>query len=261
MTNHPTVSVSSTMDSDTILQKAYELAKKLNLPFYRNFAEAQTDLILAYTDYGLKLHLFSTKSKKNTSLLFVDFVHGKNKYRLINNFTTKQPLARAAGIKPGFRPVLLDATAGLGADAFVLAILGCTVTLIERSPLVAAILSDGLKRGLEDNSIRKIIQHMSLHYGDTLNVLHTLPDIFHTIYLDPMYPHRTTSALNKQTMRTLRDLVGDDTDAELLLDFALQRATQRVVVKRPQNAPLLSKIKPSHTITMKNSRFDIYLTF
>ncbi|EKD39308.1 MAG: hypothetical protein ACD_75C00442G0001, partial [uncultured bacterium] len=35
----------------------------------------------------------------------------------------------------------------------------------------------------------------------------------------------------------------------------------RVVVKRPRLAPTLTGAVPSHVITMKNSRFDIYLTF
>ena len=43
---------------------------------------------------------------------------------------------------------MLDATAGLGRDAFVLASLGCQVTLIERVPAVAALLENGIERAL-----------------------------------------------------------------------------------------------------------------
>ena len=76
-----------------------------------------------------------------------------------------------------------------------------------------------------------------------------------------MYPHRQTSALNKQTLRTIRALVGGDPDGANLLETALSKAENRVVVKRPHKAPLLSALKPSHVITTKNSRFDVYLTF
>ena len=76
-----------------------------------------------------------------------------------------------------------------------------------------------------------------------------------------MYPHRHGSALNKQTLRTIRSLVGGDPDGADLLETALVKAENRVVVKRPRKAPLLSAIQPSHVIAMKNSRFDVYLTF
>jgi len=262
MTPHSRISVSSTIDSVTILQKAAKMAKKFNLPFCNTVDKCSTELILAYTEKGLQLLHSSTNRNKLFSLLAVDFVHGKNGYRRAKNCTIKQPFARAAGIKSGVRPTILDATAGLGSDAFVLASLGCTVTMIERSPLIAAILEDGMDRALEHKRTEEIIKNrMCLQCGDTIKLLRTLQETFQTIYLDPMYPHKSGSALNKQAMRTIRNLVGDDTDAGLLLDIALTKAQDRVVVKRPQNAPLLSKSKPSHTITMKNSRFDIYLTF
>ncbi len=238
------------------------MAKKFNLPFCKTIDKCSTELILAYTNNGLQLLNSSTNSNKPVSLLAVDFVHGKNGYRHAKNCTIKQPLARAAGIKSGIRPTILDATAGLGADAFVLASLGCAVTMIERSPLIAAILEDGMNRALEHERTKEIIKkRMLLHCGDTIKILESIPETFQSIYLDPMYPHKSGSALNKQAMRTIRNLVGDDTDAGLLLDVALTKAQERVVVKRPKNAPLLSKSKPSHTIVMKNSRFDIYLTF
>ena len=262
MADHLGISVSSTIDSATILQKATEMAKKLNLPFCNCIDNCSTELILTYTDKGLQLLHSPINRKKLISLLAVDFVHGKNGYRHEKNCTTNQPLARAVGIKPGVRPTILDATAGLGADAFVLASLGCTVTMIERSPLIAAILKDGMDRALKHKRTEEIIKNrMRLHCGDTIKLLRTMQETFQTIYLDPMYPHKSGSALNKQAMRTIRNLVGDDTDAGLLLDIALTKALKRVVVKRPKNASLLSESTPSHTITMKNGRFDVYLTF
>jgi len=262
MTHHSKISVSSTIDSVAILQKATEMAKKFNLSFCNTIDNCSTELILAYTDKGLQLLHSPTNRNKLLSLLAVDFVHGKNGYRHAKNCTIKQPLARAAGIKPGIRPTILDATAGLGSDAFVLASLGCTVTMIERSPLIATILEDGMARASKHERTEEIIKNrMCLHCGDTIKLLRTMQETFQTIYLDPMYPHKSGSALNKQAMRTIRNLVGDDTDAGLLLDIALTKAQERVVVKRPKNAPLLSESTPSHTITMKNSRFDVYLTF
>lgn len=256
------VAVSSTINSATLLQKAVVLATKLNLPFIRSIDERQSETVLAYTPEGLQLLQIPFGSKKSVCLLFVDFVCGKNAFRLANDRTIKQPIARAVGIKSGFRPTVFDGTGGLGTDSFVLASLGCQVTMCERSPLIATLLEDGLERAAQHEMTADIIEkRMRLIQQDTRYYLQKSGETFHTVYLDPMYPHRKNSALNKQTMRTIRSVVGDDKDGAGLLKIALEKAENRVVVKRPRHAPLLTDLKPSHVISMKNSRFDIYLTF
>ncbi len=256
------ISVSSTIKSATILQKAVELAAKLDLPFISSVENRSSEYILAYTQHGLQLLHLPLDSQKSICLLFVDFVHGKNGFRLAQNCTIKQPIARAAGIKPGFRPIILDGTAGLGADAFVLASLDCRVTMCERSPIIGALLEDGLCRAAkEENTTAIVKERLRLVQGDSQEYLKNTTETFHTIYLDPMYPHNNQSALNKQTLRIIRSLVGGDPDGAELLETAREKAGNRVVVKRPRKAPLLSDIQPSHSILMKNSRFDIYLTF
>lgn len=261
MSPPPAISVSSTIDSAIFLQKAAELAKKLGLGFVATPAERSSELLLAYTPRGLQLLQAPLASERFITLLFVDFVQGKNGFRRAHSASTKQALARAAGIKPGWRPEIFDGTAGLGGDAFVLASLGCRVTMGERSALVAALLADGLERARQDRTTAAIVQQMHLLAGDARRHLDQDAAGYATIYLDPMYPHRRSSALNSQAMRTLRLLVGDDEDCGALLEAALACAHNRVVVKRPRLAPTLTKTVPSHVITMKNSRFDIYLTF
>lgn len=256
------ISVSSTIDSPIILQKAVALAAKLKIPYSASIAQRTTDFILTYTPKGLEFRHMPSGADKSVCLLFVDFVHGKNGFRLAQNCTSKQPLARAAGLKPGFRPTILDGTAGNGSDGFVLASLGCKVTLCERSPIIGALLEDGLDRAAGAPRTAEIVkQRIHLEIRDTREYLDQTSKTFHTIYLDPMYPGRHSSALNKQTLRTIRSLVGGDLDGADLLEKALLKAENRVVVKRPHKAPLLSAVQPSHVIAMKNSRFDVYLTF
>lgn len=257
----PAISVSSTIDSAIILQKAAELAKKLGLEFSPTPAERSSELLLAYTPEGLQLLQAPLFSHRFVTLLFVDFVHGKNGFRRTQNSSTKQAIARAAGVKPGYRPTVFDGTAGLGGDAFVLACLGCRVTMCERSPLISALLADGLDRARQDRATAEIVRQMQLCVGDAYGHLSRNADGYATIYLDPMYPHRRSSALNSQAMRSLRTLVGDDEDCGAVLETALKKARNRVVVKRPRLAPRLTETVPSHVIAMKNSRFDIYLTF
>ncbi len=256
------VSVSSTINSDIALAKAAALAERVGCALRYPIQECDTPFALTYTKKGLVLLRCADSGKKQSILLFVDFVNGKNGYRLVNNKSIKQPLARAVGIKSGFRPTIFDATAGLGGDAFVLASLGSKVSMCERSPIMAYLLEDGLARASSEPKTASIVHNnLRLYHGNTTSVLTELEESFHTVYLDPMYPHRKNSALNKQSMRTIRELVGDDSDAGKLLHVALKKAANRVVVKRPEKAPPLSEQHPSHTISMKNSRYDVYLTF
>jgi 16S rRNA (guanine1516-N2)-methyltransferase len=183
-------------------------------------------------------------------------------YRIKHGGGRSQALARAVGLKKGWQPTVIDATAGFGRDGFILACLGCHVHMLERSPILAALLEDALQRAIESGQVSEIIKkRLRFTETDSIDFLQKLqqedyPDV---IYLDPMYPVRTKSSLVKKEMRILRGLAGNDKDANELLTIALACARKRVVVKRPRLAPTLSGWAPSHQITGKTSRFDVYL--
>ena len=189
----------------------------------------------------------------------VDFVEGAVAHRRQFGGGAGQMIARAAGLQPGIRPRVLDATAGLGRDAFVLAELGCTVTMIERQPLIAALLEDGLQRAAGDPEVAPVVARMPLLFGDAIELLRGWQDETpQVIYLDPMFPHRDKSALVKKEMRLFRPLAGDDDDAPALLAAALALATHRVVVKRPRKAPPIAGQQPAYVLEGKSSRYDVY---
>ncbi|HSG21654.1 MAG TPA: class I SAM-dependent methyltransferase [Azonexus sp.] len=189
----------------------------------------------------------------------VDFVEGAVAHRRLFGGGSGQMIAKAVGIQAGVRPLVLDATAGLGRDAFVLAELGCAVTLIERQPLIAALLEDGLQRALTDQEVAPIVARMRLLCGNAIALMDAWEDEPpQVIYLDPMFPHRDKSALVKKEMRLFRPLAGNDDDAPALLAAALKLATHRVVVKRPRKAPAIAGEKPGYILEGKSSRFDIY---
>lgn len=259
MFDNISLSILPTIINQDIEQRARLLADSLGIPFAEK--HMSTEYSLTYTEQGLALFSVDHNGEIAETLLYIDFIHGKNGFRHANNCTTKQPLAKAVGIKPGFRPTIFDATAGLGGDGFVLACLGCTITLCERSPILHSLLEDALQRAQKEANLQRIInENITLVFGNAADVLSKISTSSHTIYMDPMYPHRSKSALNKKEMRVIRTLVGDDEDAEILLGIALEQTEKRVVVKRPKGAPLIGGRKPSHEINMKNSRFDIYLT-
>lgn len=189
----------------------------------------------------------------------VDFVEGAVAHRRLYGGGSGQMIAKAVGIQAGVRPSVFDATAGLGRDAFVLAELGCSLTLIERQPLIAALLEDGLQRAQADAEVAPIVARMRLLGGNAIDLLRDWagepPQV---IYLDPMFPHRDKSAKVKKEMRLFRPLAGNDDDAPALLAAALRLATHRVVVKRPRKAPAIAGEQPGYVLEGKSSRFDIY---
>lgn len=191
----------------------------------------------------------------------IDFISGKNGYRRKYGHIGGETISKAAGLKKGHRPNIVDVTAGWGRDAFVLATMGCRVHMIERSEVMAQLLEDGLRRAKQDQKIGRMIRdNLSLTCGDSLQELLQTPFEPEVIYLDPMFPHKEKSALVKIEMRILKELVGLDEDANELLTLALRTATNRVVVKRPSYANPLAEMTPNTSIKTKKHRFDIYLS-
>ena len=172
----------------------------------------------------------------------------------------RQLIARAAGLHRLPDARILDATGGLGRDAFTLAALGAHVTLVERQPLVVELLRDAQRRArlVPDALMVEAADRMRIIGSDALDVgLGQGP--FDAAYLDPMYPEDGKSALPQKEMQMLRDLAGDDLDAERLLAHALTLAP-RVAVKRPSKAPPLGGARPNAVLEGTQARFDLYLS-
>jgi 16S rRNA (guanine1516-N2)-methyltransferase len=200
------------------------------------------------------------QDEPNMTPVVIDFVSGKTAHRRKYGHTGGEAISKAVGIKKGNRPNIVDATAGLGRDAFVLATLGCRVHMIERSEIIAKLLEDGLHRAAQDEKIGPLVKkNLSLACGDSQQELFHVPFEPEVIYLDPMFPRKEKSALVKKEMRLLQSVVGQDTAADTLLEISLTIATNRVVVKRPAYAGFLAEIKPHTSIKTKKHRFDIYL--
>lgn len=190
----------------------------------------------------------------------VDFLAGGMAHR------RRQPVGGEMVVKAvwgrGKDPItVLDATAGLGRDGFLLASSGATVVSCERHPAIALLLADGHWRAQQSSlaqpsgELDDILTRWTLQHTDALNLMaEWQPDV---IYLDPMFPEREKTALVKKEMRAFRELVGEDQDAQALFDAACQFARKRVVVKRPSAGESLGR-KPSHVLEGKSNRFDVY---
>ncbi len=189
----------------------------------------------------------------------IDFTSAAFRHRLINGGGRGQALARAVGLGKGRKPQIVDATAGLGRDGFVLAHLGAEVTMIERQEKVAASLARALQSAKNAEALfAEPARRITLITADAISALGPLdPEV---VYIDPMHPARSKSALVKQPMRDLRKLVGPDKDSAELILAALRCAQKRVVVKWPRKADLPPAIaKPSYELNGKTTRYCIFL--
>lgn len=232
-------------------------------------SEVATPINLNYTNDFVEL-----KDKEKNISIHIDFISGDLAHRQKYGGGRGQSIAKAIGLKQGIPPPnVLDATAGLAKDAYVLACLGCSMTLVERSPIIVELIKDAIHRAEEDEHFKtvlekgfEVINQSSIDYLTELLNKETLedanseviyPDV---VYLDPMYPNKKKSASVKKNMQILQKLLGKDEDTQELLKAALNVAKKRVVVKRPKGAENLSELKPTYTVESKKTRYDVYIT-
>lgn len=161
------------------------------------------------------------------------------------------PLPRAIGLHRRSTVSVVDATAGLGRDAMVLAHLGCRVIALERVPALCVLLqlaADDLGAELQ------VIRSESAAWLEQIPA-DRAPEV---VYLDPMFSDPGRAQVKKE-MQACRALATETEDEAALLAAARGCATDRVVVKRhPHNDPIAPDV--SHHVASERVRFDVYLS-
>ncbi len=246
-------------ESESLATAAVPFAEKHALPIGL-IDNVSTPFILYYKEAFVEL----IDQQTNTAI-HVDFLSGSLAHRRQYGGGKGQAIAKAIGLKQYKLPLsVLDATAGLAKDAFVLACLGCSLTLLEQNPVVAELVKNALIRAEHEETFRVIKQQgFELINTDAVKFLKTISSQPDVIYIDPMYPHRKKSAAVKKNMQILQKLVSHDNDKAKneteLLNQALIKAKKRVVVKRPKGAPCLTDTQPTMSIESKITRYDVYV--
>ncbi len=204
----------------------------------------------------------------------VDFLEKKFNSRVKSSTLNRENLVRAVRGRSPYKKIIkvLDATAGFGRDAFLLAASGCDVIGIERLKVIFFLLHEAVQRiSLSDDISSNIVERLKFVNADSIDYMNGLcgeyPDV---VYLDPMYESSTSrgfkkSALTKKSIKILQDVYSFQTKAEnynnnSMLKLALSIAKNKVVVKRPPLSDFLEGIKPASSLTGKTARFDIYPT-
>lgn len=260
--NSPMPNIQISFTSSAFEEGAQLLSQKLQLPLRTDQASTY-DYLLNISESGLSL---VASADKGYGPIQCDFAGGAHSHRRRFGGGNGQAIAKAIGVSGKFYPQVLDLTAGLGGDSFVLASLGCTMTMLERNPIVHSLLDDGLARAVvsaeDDSDLAAIMARITLIKGNSADYLEQggidgslSADV---VYVDPMFPERKKSAKVKKQMQAFHAIVGTDPDADKLLALALNVANYRVVVKRPAGAEYLADKKPSYSLEGKSTRYDIY---
>ncbi len=174
---------------------------------------------------------------------------------------SNQALLRACRDRKRTIASVLDLTAGWGADALVLANHGYRVDLVERDALLHAVVAHAIECLGADPDGAACAARMRCHHADSRDFLESLAPArrFDCIYLDPMFPPHKSGARPGKEMQLLQQLTAN-AGLEACFELALQRARNRVVVKRPAKAPALTAREPDIVYREKTIRFDVYLT-
>lgn len=250
--NSPWVAIAP--ENSTLEPKALELARAFGLPMV-SLEVINCPYLLIVTPERVVL---KNRQIKNSKVMSVDFLSAKMRYR-----QSHQPcewLKKAIGTSCSSSALIVDATAGFGEDAFILASQGYRVLMLERSAVLAALLTDGLARLYRSVTVASPLSLEFVH-RDAKSYLPELAksESIDIVYLDPMFPERKKSALSRKEMEALREIVGDDSDAIELLHTAFALAKNRVIVKRPRCAKPLGDVKPTFSIKGKLGRLDVYV--
>ncbi|MEB3768093.1 class I SAM-dependent methyltransferase [Acinetobacter sp. MD2] len=229
--------------------------EKINAKFLRQ----HPDMALVFDEDGLSLSAEGMKMQPNW-LAEVP--------RLKRAGLKTEMLARACQCNE--KPKLLDATAGLGHDSLLMARFGAQVTLVERHPILFALLEDSYRMALQDSYLAPIVANICLVYADSTEYLQQLQNTqqsFDVVYLDPMFPQRdqNQNAIKKQAqvkkqMQLLHMLLPEHGEMDLgdhLLDLA-KAIAKKVIVKRPRHAVFLNQVAPQHQWLGDACRFDGY---
>lgn len=178
-------------------------------------------------------------------------------HRVTNGRLQHEMLVRAAkSDKPGRKAI--DATAGMGEDAFLLAAQGYEVTLFEQNPVIAVLLKDALRRAKKHPVLKDIASRMNLVQDNSVEGMSKLLDPVDVIYLDPMFPARQKSSLINKKLQLIQKLEPPCSAETELFDAAIKTRPSKIIVKRPLKSEFLAERKPSYTLSGKAIRYDCY---
>lgn len=172
----------------------------------------------------------------------------RHHYFYKNHSIVKEHFAKAVGIKQGYRPKVLDTTAGHLSDAMLLYSWGCDIVCYERHLVQFMVMKVEL--------LRSSLFDFKYSWGCSSE----LQDMssFDCVYFDPMFSHVSEKTKSKKNIEWMRDFLGADEDQFLVAQKLFEQTRGRLVIKRSLKSDELIK-GPSLVFHGKGHRFDVYL--
>ncbi len=171
----------------------------------------------------------------------------------------KRALEKAMQYGGQYPKALIDATCGLAKDTLVMASHGTHITAIESNPLLLLLLQQAKRRAADHPIMGPIVRNVDFHLGQAEYLLNDMPSQS-IIYLDPMFPPSSKTALAKKPLQMLQKMTHNPCDDLTLLKTAIGCQAKRVILKRPRKSPVLLEKQLHHQIHGKTIRFDIYIS-
>lgn len=237
------------------------IAERLGVPF----GPGETDVVIVVSDEGIAAlgpGGFEARRVGPEASTVAELARRAVRVDLARVRPGSEPVVRAVRGRSKGEGVstVVDATCGWGVDAGALWRAGLQVTAIERDPLLAVLLEDGVRR-LSDAD-PAAAERFVLRVGDARQLLLSLTSSPDVVYLDPMYPRSRGGGAKRRGAAWLRGWLGEAEASDVagqreLLRLARSVATRRVVVKRPARGAELAP-GASGSITGRTTRFDLY---
>lgn len=234
------------------LQRSKKLADELGSELiYEINSSENSGLVLCYDERGL----FLTDGELCVRSDFADM-----QKRLKAAGAKTELILKAAKIKKDRSEIrIVDATAGMGEDAVILAAAGYNVTMYEKDPVIAAILNDNMERSAKNPLLAPVIERMTLIKGDSVEAMKCMNGEADIILLDPMFPARSKSALIKKKFQLIHLIEAPCDNEEELLNAAFAANPKKILVKRPVKGAFLANKKPDYSISGKAIRYDCFV--
>lgn len=208
------------------------------------------DLILLWGKEGLSLKCGKLSMRGDFTTMIPRVREGKWQHEML---VKASKLKNAQG-----KLTAIDATAGMGEDALLLAAAGYHVTMYEYDPIIAALLKDALRRAKKVPQLSEIVDRMQLVEDDSITAMSRMDETVDLIYLDPMFPTRQKSALIKKKFQLLQKIESPCMDEKELLEAAVKVRPKRIVVKRPAKGLYIAGKKPDFSFQGKAIRYDCF---
>lgn len=242
MMDHPDLVIVAGEGADR--ESALALSRHIGAPLSDTMGDG---LSLVIDDTGLSLVGYGMRYQGDFSRMLKRVEKGRLYHEM---------LVRIAKTKSE-HPVAVDAAAGMGEDAFLLAAAGYEVYLFERDAVIAALLKDAMNRAENDPRLADIVGRMHLTEGDSIEFIPNLSIQPEIVYLDPMFPPRRKSGLIHKKLQLIQKLEQPCADETELYEAAVSLRPKKIIIKRPLNGTPLADVKPGYTVKGKAIRYDV----